>query len=103
MKAKLVLYIHYQTFLDKGKHIDDLPLSVQRLGGGQTSCRPLCFTTWWSRARTYLFDATPPDTTYKGKNNAGFNKSQCGSHIIRSFKYSISAGFRVNGMHIPNI
>lgn len=39
----------------------------------------------------------------KERKNAGFNESQCGSYIIRSFKYSISAGFRVNGMHIPNI
>lgn len=39
------------------------PLSVQRLGGGHTSSRLLFLTTRSSRALTYLFDATPPETT----------------------------------------
>jgi len=40
-----------------------LPLSVQSRGGGHTSWRPFFFTTVSSRARTYWFDATPPETT----------------------------------------
>lgn len=41
------------------------PLSVQRLGGGHTSSSPFFLTTWLSRALTYWFDATPPETTCK--------------------------------------
>jgi len=45
-----------------------LPLSVQSRGGGHKSCRPFFFTTISSRARTYWFDATPPETTYNKKD-----------------------------------
>lgn len=50
---------------EKPLHDNYQPLSVQRLGGGHTSLSPVFLTTWLSRALTYLFDATPPETTCK--------------------------------------
>lgn len=41
-----------------------IPLSVQRLGGGHTRRRPVFATRALRRLLTYLFEATPPETTY---------------------------------------
>lgn len=50
---------------------------MQRLGGGQTSCRPFFLTTSVSRVLTYLFDATPPETTCIGRTQDEFLTPMC--------------------------
>lgn len=52
-----------RAHLSSPAHATMTPLSVHRMGEGQTSFIPACSETWLRELRTLAFAATPPATT----------------------------------------